>query len=157
MWYILFVVTWSPVKSKILKQRSNIFNIDSEVSTNLSPEAQERSSKVELLTIGSVIGAVLLVNVYWWELTELLTALLLCHIGMTTLLVMKVFLLNLSKSNSRELLMIGIVLTRYLACTTIYGTLEPCELFRSCSLKCLCSPVSNCSSSKAEIPPRRNV
>ena len=34
------------------------------VSTKLSPEPQERSSKIELLTIGSVFGTVLLVNSY---------------------------------------------------------------------------------------------
>jgi len=127
------------------------------VSTKLSPEPQERSSKVELLTKSSVFGTVLLVNGYWWELTELLTALFLWHIGTTSaLLVMKVFFLNLSKNSSRELLMIGIVLAIYSASLTIYGTVYPCELFRSCSHKCPRSPVSNCSSSKAEIPPRRN-
>jgi len=158
VWCILRGVTWSPVKSKIIKQRSVIFKIDSVVSTKLFPEPQERSSKVELLTIGFMFGTVLLVNVYWWELTGLLTALFLCHIGRTSaLLVMKMFLLNLSKSNSRELLMIGIVLARYSASPTIYGTVEPRELFRSCSFKYLYSPVSNSSSSKAEIPPRRNV
>ena len=114
MWCILRVVIWSPVKSKIIKQRSNIFKIDSVVSTKLSPEPQERSTQIELLTIGSVFGTVLLVNVYCWELTGLLTVLFLCHIGTTlALLVMKVFFLNLSKSNSRELLMIGIVLAWY--------------------------------------------
>jgi len=92
VWYILCIVKWSPVKYKIIKQRSNIFKIDSVVSTKLSPEPQERSSKVELLTIGSVFGTVLLVNVYWWELTGLLTAVFLCHIDtMSALLVMKVF------------------------------------------------------------------
>jgi len=70
---------------------------------------------------------------------------------------MKVFLLNLSKSYSRELLIIDIELARYSANPTIYGTVDPCELFKSCSLKCLYSPVSNCSSSKAEIPPRKNI
>ena len=45
MWYILCVVTWSPVKSKIIKQRSNIFKIDSVVSTKLFPEPQERPEK----------------------------------------------------------------------------------------------------------------
>jgi len=103
VWCILRVVTWSPVKSKIIKQRSNIYKIDSVVSTKLSSEPQERSSKVELLTIGSLFGTVLLVNMYWWEITGLLTALFLYHIGaMSTLLVIKVFLLNLSKSNSRS-------------------------------------------------------
>jgi len=46
----------------------------------------------------------------------------------SALLVMKVFFLNLSKSDSRELLMIGIVLTKYSASPTIYGTVDPCEL-----------------------------
>jgi len=66
VWCILCVVTWSPIKYKIIKQRSNIFKIDSVVSTKkkLSPEPHERSLKVELLTIGSVIGMVLLVNMY---------------------------------------------------------------------------------------------
>jgi len=62
--WCLRVVTWSPIKSKIIKQRSNIFKIDSVVSTKFSPEPQERSSKDELFTIGSVFGTVLLVNVY---------------------------------------------------------------------------------------------
>jgi len=53
---------------------------------------------------------------------------------------MKVFLLKLSKSNSRELLMISIALARYSASPTIYGTVDPCELFRSCLLKCLSVP-----------------
>jgi hypothetical protein len=53
--------------------------------------------------------------------------------------------------------MIGIVLEKYSESPTIYGTIDPCELFRSCSLKCLRSLVLNCSSSKAEIPPRRNI
>jgi len=37
-------------------------------------------------------------------------------------------LLNLSKSNSRELLMIDIVLAKYFASPTIYGIVDPCEL-----------------------------
>jgi len=53
--------------------------------------------------------------------------------------------------------MIGIVLARYSAIPTMYGTVDPCELFRSCSRKCLCSPVLNYSSSKAAIPPGRNL
>jgi len=65
MWCILCVVSWSPVRSEIIKQGSNIFEIDSVVSTKLSPEPQERSLKIKLLTIGSVLGTVLLVNVYW--------------------------------------------------------------------------------------------
>ena len=73
MWCIICVVIWLPVKSKIIKQRNNIFKIDSVVPTKLSPEPQEWSSKVELF----IIGSVLLVNVYWWELTGLLTALFL--------------------------------------------------------------------------------
>jgi len=77
-WCILCVVTWSPVKYKIMKQKSNIFKIDSVVSTKLSSESQERSSKIELLILGYVFGTVLL---YWWELTELLTALFFCYIG----------------------------------------------------------------------------
>ena len=64
MWCIICVATWPPVKSKIIKQRSNIFKIDSMVSTKLSPEPQEESSQVELLTIGSVFGTVLLINMY---------------------------------------------------------------------------------------------
>jgi len=114
--------------------------------------------KIELLIIGSAFGTVLLVNMYWWELTGLLTALFLCHIGTTSsLLEIKVFLPSLSKSKSRELLMIDIVLARYSASTTIYGIVDPCELFRSCSLKCPRSLVSNCSSSISEIPSKRNI
>ena len=198
MWYILCVVTWSPVKSKIIKQRSNIFEIDSVVSTKLFPEPQERSSKIKLIIIGSVLGTVLLENVYWWELTGLLTVLFLCHIGRTSaLLVMKMFLLNLSKSNSKELLMIeyfwwGWIKSKYFDDWSIFWNTfdgcwlfeillmivdwselllyciskiyrkphnirnsRPCELFRSCSLKCPRSPI--CNSSKAEILLRRNI
>jgi len=54
----------SPFKSKIIKQKSNIFKIDSVVSTKLSPVPQERPSEVGLLTIGYVFGTALLVNVY---------------------------------------------------------------------------------------------
>jgi len=72
-------MTWSPVKSNLVKKRSNIFKINSVVPIKLYPEPQERSSKVELLTIGSEFGMVLLVNIYWWELTGLLIALFLCH------------------------------------------------------------------------------
>jgi len=68
VWCILCVVTKSPLKSKIINQRS---------STKLFHEPQERSSKVGLLTKGSVFVTVLLVNVYWWELTGLLTELFL--------------------------------------------------------------------------------
>jgi len=70
---------------------------------------------------------------------------------------MKVFLLNLSKSNSKELSMIGIVLARYSASPTIYGTVDPWEFFKGCSLKYPHSPISNGSSSKAEIPSKRNI
>jgi len=49
MWYILYVVTWSLVKSKIIKQRSSIFKIDNMVPTKLSPEPLERSLIIELL------------------------------------------------------------------------------------------------------------
>ena len=158
MWCILCVATWLPVKSEIIKQRSNIFKKDSVVSTKLYPKSQERPSKNELPALGSLFGTVLLVNMYVWKLTGTLTALFFCHIcTISALLIMKVFLLNLSKSNSRELLMIDIVLARYSASPTIYGTADPCELFRNCSLKCLCSLVSSCRSSKVEIPPRRNV
>jgi len=59
MWCILCVITWSPIKSK---KKSNIFKIDRVVSTKLSPESQERSSKIELRTIGSLFGTVLLVK-----------------------------------------------------------------------------------------------
>jgi len=51
--------------------------------------------------------------------------------------------------------MIDIILVRYFA-PTKYGTADPWELFRSCSHKCPRSPISNGSSSKAKIPPRRN-
>jgi len=53
--------------------------------------------------------------------------------------------------------MIDIILARYSASPTIYRTVDPRELFRSFSRKCLFSPVSNCSSSKADIPSRRNL
>jgi len=114
---------------------------------------------LNLLTIGSVFGTVLLVNVYWWELTGLLTALFLCHFGTTSaLLVMKVFLLNLSKSNSRELLMIGIVLARIFRKPHNIRNSKPLWNFLGVvHLNVSVPQVSNCSSSKAEIPPRRNI
>jgi len=96
------------------------------ISTKLSPEPQERSSKIELFIIGSSLGTMLLVNMYWGESTGLLTSLFLCHVGRTSaLLVMEVYLINLSKSNSWEQLMIGIVLARYFTSPTIYGTVDP--------------------------------
>jgi len=59
--------------------------------------------KIELHTIGSVFGIVLLVNMYGWELTGLLIAPFLCHIGTTSALsIMKMFLLNLSKSKLKR-------------------------------------------------------
>ena len=62
------------------------------VSPKLSPELQERSLKIELHTMDSGLGTVLLVIANWWELTGLLTALFLYHIDTTlVLLEMKVF------------------------------------------------------------------
>ncbi|OUM64117.1 hypothetical protein PIROE2DRAFT_9223 [Piromyces sp. E2] len=55
----------------------------------------------------------------------------------SALLITLVVLLNLSKSNFMELLMIGIVL--------------------NCSFKCLCSALSICSSLKVKVPPKRSV
>eukprot|EP00833_Pecoramyces_ruminatium_P010355 jgi/Orpsp1_1/1184387/evm.model.c7180000089315.1 len=52
--------------------------------------------------------------------------------------------------------MIGIVFVRNSANPTIFGTGDSDELLKSSSFKCLCSPLSKCSSFKAEVPPRRN-
>jgi len=101
VWYILCVVAWSPVKTKIIKQKSNIFKIDSVVSIKLSTEPQERPSKIELLTISSVFGIVLLVNVYWWELTGLLLFLLPYHYDDGTLGNKSVFTKSLKKERKR--------------------------------------------------------
>ncbi|KAG4101106.1 hypothetical protein H8356DRAFT_1658012, partial [Neocallimastix lanati (nom. inval.)] len=71
----------------------------------------------------------------------------------SALLVMKMFLLNLSKSNSRD--------DDCYCISKIYRkphnirNSRSCELFRSCSLKCPRSPI--CNSSKAEILLRRNI
>jgi len=137
------------------------------ISTKLSPEPQKRSSQVELPIRGFLFGTMLLVNVYWWELTRLLTALFLCHIGTTSALLVMIgfffffFVKPLKKVNSRELLtigIIGIILARYSNKTHNIRSGRPLvNFFKGCSLKCPHSPVSNCSSSTAEIPPRRNI
>jgi len=130
----------------------------------VSPEPQKRSSQVELPIRGSVFGTMLLVNVYWWELTWLLTALFLCHIGTTSALLVMIgfffffFFKPLKKVNSRELLTIGIILARYSNKTHNIRSGRPLvNFFKGCSLKCPHSPVSNRSSSTAEIPPKRNI
>jgi len=52
--------------------------------------------------------------------------------------------------------MIGIVLAKiFQQAPQSTGTVDPCELSKSCSLKCLRSSILNCSSSKAEIPPKK--
>jgi len=42
---------------------------------------KKKKKKNELLTIGSVYETVLIVNMFWGELTRPLTAQFLCHIG----------------------------------------------------------------------------
>jgi len=80
-------------------------------STKLSPESTERFSLNELLSIDSVNLTRLLVFVFEIYIVGLLIILFLSLIGMTLeLLVLKYFLVNRSKINSIELLMIGIVL-----------------------------------------------
>jgi len=99
---VLYGVFTLPKKSKIIKHRSNIFKIDSVVSTKLSL----RSSLLLLsvLTDGNfddpVFGIIRLI-------------LCLCPIGTTsTLLVVIGILQYLSNNSLNELLMIGIVLVR---------------------------------------------
>jgi hypothetical protein len=53
--------------------------------------------------------------------------------------------------------MIGIVLVRYYASPKIYGTVDPVNFLEVVHLTVSVPLVSNCSSSKAEIPPRRNI
>jgi len=83
-------------------------------STKLSPENTERFSLIELLSIDSVSGTRLQVFVFYYiYIIGLLIVLFLSHIGtISALLVLKDLLLNRSKSNSIELLMIGIVIER---------------------------------------------
>jgi len=142
VWCILCVVRWSPVKSKIIKQRSNIFKIDNVVSTKLSPEPQERSSKIELLTKGSVFGTLLLANMYRWELIGLLTTLFLCHIGTTS---------TLFGNESITFIKNSVIPTKY-------GTVNEVELcLKILSRNCLYSTSLNLIFSYIECPPRRAI
>ena len=105
-----------PNKSKIIKQRSNIFKIDSVVSTKLSLS----SSMLPLSVIGLIDSKFddPVFGIIWLVLC-------LCPIGTTsTLLVVIGILQYLSNNSLNELLMIGIVLVRNSAKPTIYGTAD---------------------------------
>jgi hypothetical protein len=68
----------------------------------------QKKKKIELLTIGSVFGTVLLVDVYGMIINQTTNCIIPFAIICAALLLMKViffFLLNLSKSNSSELLL----------------------------------------------------
>jgi len=136
-------------KKKKKKKKVNIFKIDSIwYPLNFPPESQERSLKVELFTKGSVfrnsaVSRCILIRIN--RITNYTNSFVIsvrCRGTLGNESVFFFFFFNLSKSNSRELLMIGIVLVRYFASPTIYETedLDPCELFRGCSLKCPRSP-----------------
>jgi len=60
----------------------------------------------------------------------------------------------LSNNSSNELMM-GIALVMNSAKPTIFGTGDSDEPLKSSSFNYLCSPLSKCSSFKAEVPPRR--
>jgi len=97
----------SPLPNRLneIKGRSNI-KYNSVVSTKLSHESLMLSF-VELLAFDPV-----------YEIVEKF----LCHIGTTSALLIAVgVLLNLSKSNFIELLMIGVILVRKASNPSIYG------------------------------------
>jgi len=104
----IYTVQDLPLPNRLneIKGRSNIRN-DSVVSTKLFYESLMLLF-VELLVFDSVYGIV---------------EIFLCHIGTTSALLITVgVLLNLSKSNFIELLMIGVILVRKDSKPSIYGT-----------------------------------
>ena len=127
---------------KETKFRSNILKIDSVVSTKLSPD----SSFIELLGRESPFVVIDDNPVFS-----------LCLISTTSTLLVKFDILQyLSNNSSNELLMIGIAFVKNSAKPTIFGTGDSDEPLKSSSFKCLCSPLSKCSSFKTKVPPRRN-
>ena len=126
-----------------IKLRSNIFKIDSVVSTKLSPY----SSFIELLRRDSPSVEI-----------DDDPVLSLCLISTTSTLLVKFDILQyLSNNSSNELLMIGIALVKNSAKPTIFGTGDSDEPMKSSSFNCLCSPLLKCSSFKAKVLPRRNI
>jgi len=139
-----FLTNKKKIKIKI-KSRSNIFKIDSVVSTKLSPD----SSSIELLGRDFI---------HFVEIDDD-PVLSLCLISTTSTLLDKFGILQyLSNNSSNELLMIGIALVKNSAKPTIFGTgdCDSDEPLKSSSFNCLCSPLSKCSSFKTRVPPRRN-
>jgi len=129
---------------KEIKPRSNIFKIDSVVSTKLS-------------SLDSLFIELLGRNSLFVEIDED-PVLSLCLISTTsTFLVVKFGNLEyLSNKSSNELFMIGIALVKNSVKPTIFGTGDSDEPLKSSSFNCLCSPLSKCSSFKTKVPPRRN-
>jgi len=102
---------------KVIKPRSNIFKIDSVVSTKLSPD----SSFIELLGRDSPFVEI-----------DDNPVLSLCLISTTSTLLVKFGNLEyLSDNSSNELLMIGIVLVKNSAKPTIFGTGDSDEPLKS--------------------------
>jgi len=98
---------------KEIKSRSNIFKIDSVVSTKLSPD----SSFIELLGQDSSFVEI-----------DADPVLSLCLISTTSTLLDKFGILQyLSNNSSNELLMIGIALVKNSAKPTIFGTSDSDE------------------------------
>jgi len=127
---------------KEIKPRSNIFKIDSVVSTKLSPD----SSFIELLGRDSPFV----------EIDED-PVLSLCLIStMSTLLVKFGILQYLSNNSSNELLIIGIALVKNSAKPRIFETGDSYESLKSSSFNCLCSPLLKCSLFKTKVLPRRS-
>jgi len=125
-----------------IKPRSNIFIIDSVVSTKLSPD----SSFIELIRRDSSFVEI-----------DDDPVLSLCLISTTSTFLVKFGILDyLSNNSSNELLMIGTAIVKNSAKLTIFGTGDSDEPLKSSSFNCLCSPLSKCSSFKAKVPPRRN-
>ena len=128
---------------KEIKPRSNIFKIDSVVSTKLS-------------SLDSLFIELLGRNSLFVEIDED-PVLSLCLISTTSTLMVKFGILQyLSNNSSNELFMIGIALVKNSAKPTIFGTDDSDEPLKSSSFNCLCSPLSKCSSFKTKFPPRRN-
>ena len=131
---------------KEIKPWSNIFKIDSVVSTKLSPD----STFIKLLRRDSPFVEI-----------DDDPVLSLCLISTTSRLLVEFGILHyLTKNSSNELLMIGISQVKNSAKPTIFGTSEQVtqiNLWKSNSFNCLCSPLSKCCSFKAKVPPRINT
>ena len=124
-----------------IKPRSNIFIIDSVVSTKLSPD----SSFIELIRRDSSFVEI-----------DDDPVLSLCLISTTSTFLVKFGILDyLSNNSSNELLMIGTAIVKNSAKLTIFGTGDSDESLKSSSFKCLCPHYRNVAHLKL-VPPRKN-